>query len=213
MTPSEFPPPPFEWKETCRHFELDDCLEYMQSYGSALFGSKFKIDRNDQRIFLKLIAYAIKDYDEMKKYSLSPEKGILLTGPIGCGKTSFMQIIQPFLFRNERFKVHSATEIASTYAITGHETIVSLGRKTHAICIDDLGIEPNQKHFGSDSNVIGEIMLMRYDLFVTQGILTHATTNLNAGELEAKYGNRVRSRLRSMFNLISFPANTQDKRR
>jgi hypothetical protein len=45
-----------------------------------------------------------------------------------------------------------------------------------------------------------------------EGTVTHATTNLNAGELEDLYGNRVRSRLRSMFNLIAFEKITSDKR-
>jgi hypothetical protein len=47
----------------------------------------------------------------------------------------------------------------------------------------------------------------------TKGIITHATTNLNADELEDIYGIRVRSRLRSMFNLVSFPMSVPDKRK
>jgi len=42
---------------------------------------------------------------------------------------------------------------------------------------------------------------------------THATTNLNAHELEDRYGNRVRSRMREMFNLIAFEINSIDKRK
>ncbi|WP_372745924.1 hypothetical protein [Lutibacter sp.] len=41
---------------------------------------------------------------------------------------------------------------------------------------------------------------------------THITTNLNAKEIEKHYGNKVRSRLRAMFNLISFSQNSIDKR-
>jgi len=48
--------------------------------------------------------------------------------------------------------------------------------------------------------------------FVSHNVITHATTNLNSKELEAYYGNRVRSRMRAMFNLISFGQNTTDKR-
>jgi len=63
---------------------------------------------------------------------------------------------------------------------------------------------------------MGEILLSRYDLFTQTGhsqrIKTHITTNLNAEELEKRYGNRVRSRMRTMFNLISFDKNSKDKR-
>jgi hypothetical protein len=48
---------------------------------------------------------------------------------------------------------------------------------------------------------------------VRQGYVTHATTNLSASDLEAIYGNRLRSRMREMFNLISFPNDTPDKRK
>ncbi|HCY80234.1 MAG TPA: ATPase, partial [Xanthomarina gelatinilytica] len=61
-------------------------------------------------------------------------------------------------------------------------------------------------------NVMGEILLSRYDLFLQRKIRTHATTNLNAQELEGRYGNRVRSRMRQLFNLIAFDKESKDKR-
>ena len=60
--------------------------------------------------------------------------------------------------------------------------------------------------------VMAEILLSRYDLFVSKGMLTHATTNLSASELEERYGNRVRSRMREMFNLVAVDKNSGDKR-
>jgi DNA replication protein DnaC len=59
---------------------------------------------------------------------------------------------------------------------------------------------------------MAEILLSRYDLFISKGIPTHLTTNLSASEIEEKYGNRVRSRMREMFNLVAFDKNVQDKR-
>ena len=40
----------------------------------------------------------------------------------------------------------------------------------------------------------------------------HITTNLSASEIETAYGNRVRSRMRNMLNLIAFDKTTKDKR-
>ncbi len=59
---------------------------------------------------------------------------------------------------------------------------------------------------------MAEVLLSRYDLFVSQHMITHLTTNLAASELEELYGDRVRSRLREMFNLIAFDKNSKDKR-
>ncbi len=50
------------------------------------------------------------------------------------------------------------------------------------------------------------------ELQVSQGIITHTTTNSNVDGLEGIYGIRVKSMLRSMFNLVAFPEWTQDKR-
>jgi len=59
---------------------------------------------------------------------------------------------------------------------------------------------------------MAEIILSRYDIFISKRINTHITTNLSATEIETHYGVRVRSRLREMINLISYEKNTKDKR-
>ncbi len=68
-------------------------------------------------------------------------------------------------------------------------------------------------HHGNQCNVMGEILLSRYVHFINNHILTHATTNLSVSKLENYYGNRVRSRMREIFNLIAFDSNSIDKRR
>ncbi|MGE4587257.1 MAG: hypothetical protein AB7D05_07945 [Mangrovibacterium sp.] len=79
-------------------------------------------------------------------------------------------------------------------------------------CFDDLGVKQPLKYFGNDCQVMAEIILSRYELFVSKGMLTHVTTNLSASELEARYGTRVRSRLREMYNMVAFDKDSGDKR-
>jgi len=71
-------------------------------------------------------------------------------------------------------------------------------------CFDDLGAESSIKYFGNDTNVMTEILLSRYDQFVSQRMPTHITTNLTSNHIEEAYGPRIRSLLREMCNLISF---------
>lgn len=59
---------------------------------------------------------------------------------------------------------------------------------------------------------MAEILLSNYDMFISRHMLTHATTNLSASEIESCYGNRVRSRLREMMNGIAFDQEAKDKR-
>lgn len=59
---------------------------------------------------------------------------------------------------------------------------------------------------------MGEILITSYEEFINNGSITHLTTNISATEIEKAYGKRVRTRLRQMFNLITFGINTIDKR-
>ena len=47
---------------------------------------------------------------------------------------------------------------------------------------------------------------------ISKKLQSYITTNLSATEIEKHYGNRVRSRLREMVNLIAYDKSTPDKR-
>jgi DNA replication protein DnaC len=72
------------------------------------------------------------------------------------------------------------------------------GLLTTALFIDDIGSEPVYSHFGNSANIIGEIIIRRYE----KGSLTHGTSNLSTDELKQLYGIRVYDRMREMFNDI-----------
>ena len=98
----------------------------------------------------------------------------------------------------------------------GYDVINQYSRSVRSpkpICFDDIYVEPPMRYFGDQINVFGEIILTRYELFISKRIQNHATTNLNSEELESRYGNRVRSRLREMVNLIAFSPESLDKRK
>jgi DNA replication protein DnaC len=88
----------------------------------------------------------------------------------------------------------------------------SINTRLSGYCFDDLGAEQQIKHFGNDCNVMAEVLISRYEQFVENNSITHLTSNLSASEIEMLYGNRLRSRMRQMFNLISFDKATTDKR-
>ena len=204
---------PYEIIDGQRVFNFVKTLKYIQYLGQNQYGPKFKVHSEDAITIHRLIIYFICEEEQCKKYNIDLSKGILLIGPVGSGKTSIMTILRQFLFREDHYLIKSARDIAFEYQKDGVDTIQKYGKQHKAYCIDDLGVENNSKFFGNECNTIAEILLQRYDLLTNYDIKTHATTNLNADELEELYGNRVRSRLRSMFNLISFSASTLDKRK
>ena len=193
-------------------YDFPKILVYLNAKGKLLFGEKFKIYKKDKEILLKLCSYFIKDKENCKKFDIDLDKGLLLTGPVGCGKTSLMKLLQFLVPHQRKYVVMPCRNIVFAFNHLGYKTIEDYGESSF-FCFDDMGVEPMGRHYGKDCNVIGEILLSRYDLFLETKLKTHATTNLNAEELEERYGNRVRSRMRELFNLIAFDERARDKRK
>jgi hypothetical protein len=193
------------------NYDFQKILIYLNAKGKLLFGKNFKIYEEDEVTLFKLCIYFIKDYDYCAKFNIDPNKGILLSGPVGCGKTSLMKLLKHIVPHQKFYEVIPARNITFAFNNMGYKTIEEYGNSNY-FCFDDLGVETTGRHFGKDCNVMGEILLSRYDLFLHNKIKTHATTNLNANELEERYGNRVRSRMRQLFNLIAFDKMSIDKR-
>lgn len=204
---------PYEIKEGMRVYNFKHSIIYLEQMGKHHYGEQFMLHPEDKEILYKLIIYAIHDQENCEKHNIDLEKGILLTGPVGCGKTTLMHLIKYFMPAKQGYILKPAREVAFEFNTHGHEIIQRHSRLNSTYCFDDLGVEQVMKYYGNDCNVMAEILLSRYDLFVSHKTKTHATTNLNAGELEKLYGNRVRSRMRKMFNLIAFDSIAKDKRK
>jgi len=201
-----------ELKDNCIQYDFKSILIYLDAKGKLLFGKNFKIYEEDEVVLYKLCIYFIRDFEACAKLNIDPNKGILLSGPVGCGKTSLMKLLRHIVPHQKSYELIPARNITFAFNNIGFKTIQEYGN-SNFYCFDDLGVEITGRHFGKDCNVMGEILLSRYDLFLQRKIRTHATTNLNAQELEERYGNRVRSRMRQLFNLIAFDRGSIDKRK
>ena len=205
-----------QYKNGIPHYDLTNTIQFLQYRGKKVFGDHFHISPDDYEVIYQIVSWIVNDQQACKKYNISNDKGILLSGPIGCGKTSLIKLFSTLVPKHRSYTFKTTRDISMEFSKQGYNIIHKYSRSIRspkAICFDDIGIEPPMRYFGDNINVIAEILLSRYDIFTSKGVLTHGTTNLNSQELENRYGNRVRSRLREMFNLISFPPDAEDKRK
>jgi DNA replication protein DnaC len=205
--------------KTMTKFNYPEIIKWLEQKGKQIYGNNFNISDEDISIITTLLVYFLNDEITAKTVGIDLNKGILLSGPIGCGKTSLMNIMRLVPQQERKFVLKTTREISFEFIKEGYEVIqrYSSGNKLQNnvknYCFDDLGTENNLKYFGNECNVMGEILLSRYDLFINKKIITHITTNLSASEIEAAYGNRVRSRLRQLCNLVAYDYNSIDKRK
>jgi DNA replication protein DnaC len=206
---------------------------YEQTKGFMLYRSQklfagFVIDPDNSPVFELLCYYfsydpqfvAVATSLGIKNASL--DKGIILAGNCGVGKTWLMT-----LFCNNQRQVYfirNAKDLANQFEKKGQESIdeyVELFRtpfndadcfyQTHAgLCIDDMGTDDIKNNYGNKKSVIGDLIEMRYAK-KNMGPMFHATTNLTSQQLNDYYGARVISRLREKSNFIELPG--KDRRR
>ncbi len=200
-------------------FDYNAVIRWIEGKGKEIYGERFRLYAEDTPVLKQLICYFLGDTMMAAELGINLNKGILMSGPVGCGKTSLMTLFR--LLPEARFQhsMKSCRDVSFEFIKDGYDIIHRYSTNSFndgrpkIFCFDDLGTEKNIKYYGNECNVLAEILLSRYDLFIKKGMQTHITTNLSASELEAAYGNRVRSRLREMFNLISFDSNCKDKRK
>ncbi len=179
----------------------------------------FILDESNRDIFNLLCQYFSDDI-AFEKDGHSLEKGIMLFGPVGCGKTSLMKM---FAFNTSKpFGVISCRTIADKYSKDGSNALLefsnmpacypeqNFGLTSLGRCFDDLGTEDSKKNFGNEVNVMQDVIFKIYDNELIGNF--HITTNLSGSEIEEAYGSRIRSRLREMMNVLTFDKNSKDRR-
>jgi DNA replication protein DnaC len=195
-------------------------MQQLEEHGKNVYGPHFRIDDIDRPVVVKLLEYCLQDDALAAADVIYLHKVILLMGRIGCGKTSLMTLMRPLAAEPCRPHMVSCREISFEFSRIGYDIISRYSKNAffpytdvpRVHCFDDLGLEQIVNYWGNSCNVVGEILLSRYDLLISNKMITHVTTNLNSQELEDVYGNRLRSRMRVMFNLVGFEPATVDKR-
>lgn len=133
-----------------------------------------------------------------------PEKGLLLIGGVGTGKSALMRAILP-----DKSQMIMTSLLVHEYCERGQECFASqimpsgMYHINGIICYDDLGTEPETaSYMGNKRNVMADIIEGRYEIYKREKIMTYFTTNLGLKSIKKRYGERAFSRLREMVTEI-----------
>lgn len=131
------------------------------------------------------------------KFNLS--KGIFLAGNTGSGKTTLMRIfsqIVPFTF-------YYVDNICDNVRREGQEQLDKIKQRTYdELCFDDFGSEAKIMHYGSNYDVMYDVVVRRCQDFVHHKTKTHFTTNMTMQDIIKIYDTRIESRLHEMCNIV-----------
>lgn len=141
-------------------------------------------------------------------FGMNLDKGLLIMGNVGSGKTTMMRIfssVVPFTFLY-------VDNICDNVRREGQEQLDKIkGRPFEELCFDDFGSEAKIKHYGSNYDVMYDVVIRRCQDYVHHKTKTHFTTNMTMEEIKTFYDSRVESRLYEMCNIIIIGGGTNYK--
>ena len=177
--------------------------------------SGFKITDNNRGVLKLLLLYFTgnKDFETYCKQITgmpgSLDKGIMLNGGVGAGKTLLFDIFKhytKYILSTNSFQQFTCLEIIDNTNISGPAYLEQFSfrdGKPITCYFDDIASKNETiKHYGTEMNVIEQLLSLRYNVYQRHGTLTHCTSNKFGKELMDLYDKRVVDRIKEMFNII-----------
>ena len=174
---------------------------------------EFAVDDNNRDAIVKCLVYFLGGHSQFPE--IDPQKGLMLVGNIGCGKSMLLEIFKEMMqfkisldLQGKGFRIFKAADISDEYALGSKgeqygEQFQNGKISSFTMCIDDLGFEAVKiMSYGNELIPLAHVLNKRCTGFERNGDITHITTNLNPSEIELLYGDRIRDRLRKMCNVI-----------
>lgn len=208
-----------------RYMTINEYYNFVDDRVSEKFG-ELTFTGETERIFTGLMLHFCGDerandvLSDFTHESYSSQKGILLVGGVGVGKTTMLQIfhLNPLFSYN----VHSAKDISNDFSKNGSDSLSKycclnhtkgimgtrfnpFNQERFGLSFDDIGAELTGQNYGQKaeavSEVIEDINKQKNDIpfFAING-----TSNLSLSELKNRYGSRFYDRCIEMFNIIFF---------
>lgn len=178
----------------------------------------FEVDENNKEVLKQMLLY----FTGNKEFNGSLNKGLMLVGGVGTGKSLLFKVFKDYtmnVIKKNSFQMHSAIDIIDNVNTSGVDYLKPYshnfeGRHAYPIrCyIDDVAsTNETVKHYGTDINVIEQLLSLRYNVFERYGTLTHISSNKYPSQLSDQYDKRIIDRMIEMFNVIELTGNSRRK--
>lgn len=179
----------------------------------------FTVNNNNAKILRLMLLYFTgsptyqEAYESATGRTGSLNKGILLVGGVGTGKTLLFNIFRHYtrdILLTNSFKEYSAMDIIDRVNVSGigvleefsHNLVDKIARPIRMYIDDIASKNESVKHYGTPLNVIEQLLSIRYNIFQRYGTLTHASTNIFPSQMKDIYDQRIIDRMKEMFNII-----------
>ncbi len=180
------------------------------------------LDEETEKCVELICQYICREHRfEDSEHLFSFNKGILLMGNFGSGKTQIMRsyriTVNTIHGNSQKVGITSCESLNKAFlkkdeytnqreGFAALEKYCSLPFTGKELIFDDLGSEETTiMDYGNKICVMAHVLSERYNLH-NKGMITHLTTNENSKDIESKYGGRITSRIFEMFNVIKLGA-------
>lgn len=182
-------------------------------------GQEFVVTEESKSLVFTLI-YFFQKKDNFYKSSLlysypktrkDLNKGILIVGGFGCGKTSILRVFQHMINDNKlvNLKFTTTVDAVSKFESIEDENMFDFKERLYRghLIIDDLMAEKQASRFGK-SELFEEVLFQRLENKKMNSIITMNYDSENPNNMEfainklSRYGGRVFDRILGSFNFI-----------
>lgn len=191
-------------------FSDKELVALFDKVATKLTGKNYKTNGIEcERVIVKLLKWLFGQAE----CGLELKKGICLIGPIGCGKTTVLEVLSRMSYamgyqyeiQGQRYPFHWPT--VTSYEIIDafvHGTRLKEFANQHILFIDSLGEEQTDVNYcGTVFNPIKQLMTMRCARKDQMTFITMRDTV--AANILSKYGEDGSSLLHGLCNVLHFP--------
>lgn len=179
------------------HWTASNLFLYLKSVSITNFNTELTVNAYTLQLITTLCYFISEDARFESELKLSLSKGILFRGKSGLGKTYI-----PMCLSGNELKPIVLLNILEITDRVKDQGFYESPKQSGILYIDDVGTEESPiLRYGTPVNWFKEF-IEKYHFNKLPYNKLILSTNLNTEEIEKKYGYRVRSRIREMFNVI-----------